>query len=827
MTTPDELIAILDGILDGSCQEESVAMLRQWLKVHGSTLQWVSQDGKFNTNIGQVQGGEIHIGDRTYQGANAETIRDIIRSVLQELQATAQLGTPELKSVDELVQEVRSRLYNIEQQRHGTMLLWRVSEPVPVDEIYVDVEILERPTKEFSSDQDGLLQTFDPGDRTSFYTMGLGKPGRRLAGMVAVEQCFNRNLNLTVLGLPGSGKTIFLQHLLMQCISGKTSFLADRVSVLLRLRDYDFSHSQNTKLSDVSVHRSSLLTYIRQYLDGCSDAEFEQLFQQGRLWILLDGLDEVPKSDSKLVIRQIEQLVDHCGQNRIVLSCRTQATEHRFRQFQEVQIADFNEFQVRQFAYRWFTAIATVEQKVEAIQQAERFMQQIERPEHQQIRELAVTPILLNLTCAVFRDRNGRFYSKRSDLYREGLRLLLQDWDTSRSIERQSNQCSLNISQKEALLSHVALYKFRQSQFVLFDEDELTDSIADYLRYLPNAPADLGTLKSDSQAIRRSISEAHGLFIQRAASIYSYSHLTFQEYFAAREIVASIETNGPFTLDDLVQHVTERRWYEVFLLTAGMLRHANELICLMKQRIDQLFATNEALQEFLGWVHQITSAIETPYKPTAVRALYFDFLRDSYVARALDQSLDLVQDREEDRQVDFKLALDFMHDVARGLKTYLGKARDLTIARVLDHNLAISLTLARDVELAQFLKVAQTNPELQQEIQLFRETLPDPRDWQMFEQWWSDNSKNWVAQIRGAMAAYKILDSEVQLTEEQTEQLQQYYDANKLLVDCIASSSTVSDAVKQNIEEMLLLPTSNIESMRLMVAVEKAVSYDS
>jgi hypothetical protein len=246
-----------------------------------------------------------------------------------------------------------------------------------------------------------------------------------------------------------------------------------------------------------------------------------------------------------------------------------------------------------------------------------------------------------------------------------------------------------------------------------------------------------------------------------------------------------------------------------------MLRHANELICLMKQRIDQLFATNEVLQEFLGWVHQITSAIETPYKPTAVRALYFDFLRDSYVARALDQSLDLVQDREEDRQVDFKLALDFMHDVARGLKTYLGKARDLTIARVLDHNLAISLTLARDVELAQFLKVAQTNPELQQEIQLFRETLPDPRDWQMFEQWWSDNSKNWVAQIRGAMAAYKNLDSEVQLTEEQTEQLQQYYDANKLLVDCIASSSTVSDAVKQNIEEMLLLPTSNTESMRL------------
>lgn len=805
MLSSDDLNAIIKRIAAGSHSPEDFQALRRWINITDdrNTL----QVGKYNVNIGQGQ--NIYVGDRLE--LNDENIQAIAKAIREQLGTKLEPAIRPILPIDKLVQQVRSRLYDIERQRHGTMLLWRVNEPVPVDEIYVDVEILERPTKEFSSDQEGLLQTFDPSDRTSFYTMGLGKPGRRLAGMAAVEQCFNRNLNLTVLGLPGSGKTTFLQHLLMQCLSGKQSFLANRVPVLLRLRDYDFSHSQSIESSVAKAHHLTLLGYIRQYLDICSDAEFEQLFEQGRLWILLDGLDEVPKNDSKLVIRQIEQLVDRYGQNRIVLSCRTQATEHRFRQFLEVQIADFNESQVRQFAYRWFTAIAPVEEKAEAIRQAERFMQQMERPEHQQIRELAVTPILLNLTCAVFRDRNGRFYSKRSDLYREGLRLLLQDWDASRSIERQSDRRSFNIPQKEALLSYVALHKFQQSQYVLFDEDELTNSIADYLRNLPNASNDSGTLQSDSQAIRRSISEAHGLFIQRAASIYSFSHLTFQEYFSAREIVDSIETDGSFKLSDLVQHVTEKRWYEVFLLTAGMLHQADDLIQLMKHQIDQLFATNEALQEFLALVHQITSDIETTYKPTAIRALYFDFLRDRYVARALDQSLDLVQDRVEDRQVDFRLALDFIHDIGRGLRSYLANSRDLTIARVLDQNLAISLHLARDVELVQFLKVAQTNPELQQELRLFRETLPDSRDWQIFEQWWSNNGQNWVEQLRTAMAAYKNLAIDVQLTEEQTEQLQQYYDVNKLLVDCITSSSSVSDDVKQNIEEMLLLPTSNTD----------------
>lgn len=801
MNIPADPLAILDRLKTGSPTAADIELIQQLL-MPGATPDTV-QLGKYNVNI--AEGKDIHIGDRIYQGASAEAIRSSLRSVLQELTDIPQPEVYELKPINELVATVRSQLDTIERERHGTMLLWRVNEPVPVEEIYVDVEILERPTKEFSSDKDGLLQTFQPEDRASFYTMGLGKPGRRLAGMKAVEQSFNRNLHLMVLGLPGSGKTTFLQHLLMQCLGGGVPFLAHRIPVLMRLRDYDFSASLGAVASSRSGDRSILMTYIRGCLDSCSDAEFDALLQDGRLWILLDGLDEVPKQDSKSVIRQIEQLVNHCGQNRVVLSCRTQATEHRFRQFLEVQIADFNENQVRQFAHRWFTAIAPANQKPQARQQANRFVQQLDRPENQQIRDLAVTPILLNLTCAVFRDRNGRFYAKRSDLYREGLRLLLQDWDASRSIDRQLSQGSLNIPQKENLLSYVALQKFQQSQYVLFDDDELKDSIANYLSQLPNASNDWATLQSDSSAIRQSIAEAHGLFIQRAASIYSFSHLTFQEYFTAREIVASTKRNGPFDFSALVQHLTEKRWYEVFLLTANILGNADELIHLIKQKIDQQFAPNAALQEFLALVNQISMSVEVPYHSTAIRALYFDFLRDQYVARALDQSLDLVQDQASSNQVNFRSAFDLIHDVARGLKSYLSKARDLTISRGLDQNLAIAITLARDVELAQFMRVAQMNAELQDELQLFRDSLSDPRDWQIFEQWWSDYGETWVKQLQVAMAVYKKFDYKLQLTDEQKEQFQQYYDANKLLIDCMANG-TVSDAVKQKVEQTLLLP---------------------
>jgi predicted NACHT family NTPase len=45
---------------------------------------------------------------------------------------------------------------------------------------------------------------------------------------------------------------------------------------------------------------------------------------------------------------------------------------------------------------------------------AQEFLEQLFREENKSIRDLAITPILLSLTCAVFHE-TGKFYSKRSE----------------------------------------------------------------------------------------------------------------------------------------------------------------------------------------------------------------------------------------------------------------------------------------------------------------------------------------------------------------------------------------------------------------------------
>ncbi len=78
MANPSNLNDILQRILDGIQTDTDVEDLRQWLSSGGVQN---LQVGKYNVNIGQGEG--IHIGDRTYQGLDAEAIREVVRAVTQ------------------------------------------------------------------------------------------------------------------------------------------------------------------------------------------------------------------------------------------------------------------------------------------------------------------------------------------------------------------------------------------------------------------------------------------------------------------------------------------------------------------------------------------------------------------------------------------------------------------------------------------------------------------------------------------------------------------------------------------------------------------------
>ncbi|HEY9739332.1 MAG TPA: NACHT domain-containing NTPase [Coleofasciculaceae cyanobacterium] len=703
--------------------------------------------------------------------------RQIFREICFRLELDwEEIAEPEPASIDALVQNIREKVYFSIQKRCGTMRVLDMSQPISLIDIYTHVHILEKIPRSRYLEIADLLQGCTP---ENFDRLGLGKVSeKRVPGLEAVE----RYPKLMVLGKPGSGKTTFLKYLTTQCNEGE--YQAHLVPIFVTLKD--FAEAQGCP---------SLLEYITQLCSNCcvSDAQVAEVLKHGRAMVLLDGLDEIREADNSRLLKQICDFSDQFHSNRFVMTCRIAAGEYTFEKFSEVEIADFDGQQIATFAHKWF-------QRQDPVK-ADRFMQKL--GENQPIRELASNPLLLTLLCLVF-EETADFPSNRSELYNEGLDVLLKKWDAKRNIERNQVYKKLSLQRKEDLLSQIALTTFDRGNY-FFKQKELEQHIADYIRNLPDVQTDPEALQLDCEAVLKSIEAQHGLLVERARGIYSFSHLTFQEYFTAREIVADANRQA---LQKFITHLTEPRWHDVFLLVAGMLRNADDLISLMKQQVDALIGSDEKLQQVLTWCHQKSLSIEVSYKPVAVRAFYF----------ALSLSLDVARNPASV----FFLGRAFVPAVVpsiardRALEIDRTLTRTLTFAHGCDRAFAHAYAFALYVFYAcEHALVLVLEPELKRSLQQLQEQLPDPNEEEeRLTQWWQANGQAWAEQLRAVMIKYRNIGYNWQFNNQQQEALAQYNSANQLLVDCLNSDCYVSREVRQEIEDTLLLPIAEIEKRK-------------
>ncbi|MEP6487206.1 NACHT domain-containing NTPase [Microcoleus vaginatus GB2-A3] len=679
--------------------------------------------------------------------------------------------------IDWVVQEIRQKCHSKIQQLYSKMQLLDIAQPVDVSNLYVEVNILEEITSWQPGEIRDLLRDFNP-DADNFNRLGLGKVRqKRVPGLDAVKS----HSKLMVLGKPGSGKTTFLKHIAIQCDRAK--FEANKIPIFISLKTF------------AEIANVDLLEYISDEFASCgveARSQTEFALSQGRGLILLDGLDEVPESDSDAVVRQIRHFAGKYYNNQFIITCRIAASKYRFHEegFTNVEVADFNNKQIAAFARNWFVAFSQNMEAGKAL--ASQFVEQLKMNKNQQIRELAVTPILLNLTCLVFQAK-ADFPSNRAKLYEEGLEIMLRKWDESRGIQRDEVYRNLNFSHKQHLLAFVAAITFERGDY-FFEKNTVQQLIADYLANLPDGTTDPVQLESHSEIVLKAIEAQHGLLVERARGIYSFSHLTFQEYFTAIKIVNNSDSQA---LEKLVSHLTEKRWREVLFLAVGMLQKADDFLRLMKQQVDGLVAEDEQLQQFLLWVNQKSLSVDFPYKPAAVRFFYFSLL----------PCLELALNRNPERFLDPALYLAVKYTFDPAVEITLDLVLDLAILPVLDGAIDPALSLAHDI-----LLIPLVEPELMQALQELKKQLPQPDgDKEIFRKWWQANGQVWTSELRKIIISYRNIGHDWQFSEQQKSLLRKYYDANKVLVYCLNSASNVSPAVRQEIEGTLLLPIAHLQ----------------
>jgi predicted NACHT family NTPase len=681
---------------------------------------------------------------------------------------------PEISDFDinNLVSQIRTQRQDAIQYQCGVLQLIDINHPVSLDDIYVDVNIL----KEIPSQTQLKISEFQSLRSADLNRIDLGVAIQK--GVPGVE-AVTAHRKLIVLGKPGVGKTTFLKHLAIQCSKGQ--FSPDHVPVFITLREFAAESRLNSEMT--------LMSYIQQsfvYSGVTQSLALETLLQSGRVLLLLDGLDEIPSQDNSLMLREIRKFTDLYHRNMFVLSCRTASKKFRLGGFTDVEIADFTQEQITIFSKKWFVALT--EGSVEFAEgQANQFIQKLDLPENWQFRQLVATPLFLHLACWVFQGQ-GQFPIKRADFYRRGLDLLLGTWDESKGVERESPYRDFLLPQKLKMLSQLAAVTFENAEF-FFEQETIEHYICLYLQDLETQPQDPEELQVKSQAILRSVEAQHGLLIERARGIYSFSTLVFLEYLTARKIVANHNLRGlERPLGDLVSHIGDPHWREIIMLTASMLHSADSLVLLMKQQIDEFVVDDPYLQEFLVWASQKSKTIPPMPKLATTRAFYLSLAKTPH------------------RLINFALA----NTLEQGILLDAAMEHLLTTVNTDPRpDFAYIEECAKEIT---SIMVMVGDPSLYKSLQILRDRLPPTvQTKDQLNHWWEMHYQQWAAALRNAIGQHRDINHAWKFSPEQEQSLQYYYNANQLLVDCLNSTCDVTPAIRQEIEATLLLPQQEME----------------
>ncbi len=361
---------------------------------------------------------------------------------------------------------------------------------------------------------------------------------------------------LVILGDPGSGKSTALKRYALELLAAEDGPLP----LLVPLAAYAQDLRDEPSLS--------IIEFAARYYAARDAPGLQPLFDYqrgaGQLVYLLDGLDEVPGDLRGQVSDMVTALAPNLGGNRLIATSRiTGYVPLALRDYQEATIERLQEDQIAAFVHNWYAAFFAGRPPlgVEARQTADRLLEIIRT--NPGVAKLADNPLTLTLLALLFFAGNAELPRRRVKLYGYVARTLIADWHRARNlagIPVGSAHDELEVLQQ---IGPLAYWMHDQKPEGVASRDEVAQVLARVERAARPDEDPLPRVNRFLEVLSKDV----GLLAEKGAGQWGFSHQTFQEYFAAREIARRPRQMAA----EIARRAPDPRWTEVIRLAIAYL----------------------------------------------------------------------------------------------------------------------------------------------------------------------------------------------------------------------------------------------------------------
>lgn len=341
-----------------------------------------------------------------------------------------------------------------------------------------------------------------------------------------------------VVGNPGVGKSTMTQHLVHKLSSTLNGEMGDFAALSVQCKDVANQDGNSYFLEAVS--RSLRETLQLNVSEEC----LNDLATLGRAFFIFDGIDEIiDLTRRRAFVKNIEAFARRYPLIPVLVTARRVGygkAALNTREFKVLELDDFSEDQVGEYATKWFAATSRESTEREA------FIRETE-----EIPDIRINPLMLSLLCALYRVR-GYIPRNRREVYKSCADLLFQRWDAMRQIEQPMDHRQYGTR----LMQELAFFFYKsQSAQAGVQEVQLRKIIAIF--FTDTAAIDRDEADRRAHDFLDFCADRAWLLSYQGTSdlgerLFGFTHRTFMEYFAAEAVVRRARS-----LDEIVEEIAK------------------------------------------------------------------------------------------------------------------------------------------------------------------------------------------------------------------------------------------------------------------------------